>query len=261
MSANCDNYSEWIQKSIFEGIGESEKTALEAHLAVCPDCQAEWKLVQSTLSELRAFPEAVPPKHFYIQPEPARLGIRDLFRQMSLFWRMASASLLLATLLIGGAAASSLRVHTEDGQLTVAFGELRLAPKIDPEQLKASLRKEIELEMDQRQVLLLQQVRQEIAAAGDAFSTQQRQRMVAALSKLEDRVGDRIDQDNAQTQARFQAAAAQIYSTLSREQKRQMALLNDRLDLLNVRDQIQGDQTQALMATVLQIADLNNGSR
>ncbi len=260
MNANCKNYSEWIERSIFEEITDRQKADLETHLANCPDCASERELLLSTFSELRAFPEVASPRHFYIAG-PSRVGVWDMFQQMSLFWRMATASFLLGILLIGGAAAANLRVQSQDGQLTLAFGELHREPKIDPEQLKASLRREIELEMDQRQALLIQQVRQEIAALGDTFSTRQRQLMAVALNKLEDRMGERIDQQTLETRARFQDAAAQIYKTLSREQKRQVALLNDRLDLLNVRDQIQGDQTQALMATVLQIADLNGGSR
>ncbi len=260
MNANCRDCSEWIQRSIFEEITEQQKATLESHLAECPDCAAERDLLQSTLSELRAYPEAASPKHFYVA-EPSRAGFWDLFRGMSMLGRMATASLLLGSLLIGGAAAANLQIRSHDGQLTFGFGKLHVEPKIDPEQLKAALREEIELELERRQSLLLEQVRHDIAAAGDDLSTQQKRRMAVALDKLEGRLGQRIDQKTLETRARFQDAAALIYKTLSREQKRQVALLNDRLDLLNVRDQIQGDQTQALMATVLQIADLNSGSR
>lgn len=258
MNANCDTYTEWIQRSIFEDIDPERREALEAHLAVCPDCAAEKALLLSTLSEMRAFPEMSTPKHFYVQPERRRATLWNIFQQMSLFARLATASFLLGALLIGGAAASSLQVHSEDGVLSLGFGKFSTQPKIDPEALRASLTRELQVAMDQRQELLLDQLRLEISNAADSLNDQQRQRLNAALGKLEERFDQRIDQQTMETRARFQAAAQQIYTTLSREQKRQIALLNDRLDLLNVRDQIQGNQTQALMATVLQIADLNS---
>ncbi len=258
-ATTCRQCREWVQLALFEGLPAAEAEAMENHLAECPECRQERSILESALAELRSFPEVPAPRHFYVYPEARRPSPWSLFGQLSPVWRAAAACLLVGVLAIGAAAASRLHIQSEDGVLKLAFGEIPQSPQFDPEQLKADLAGQIDAQLAARREQWLALVRDEIARSSEALTEQQKERMRQVAARLEERWEERQRLALLETEADMKSAALQIYQTLSREQRRQVALLNDRIDLLTVSGKIQGNQNDALMATLLRIADARSG--
>lgn len=261
MNAECKKYREQIAKGLFEDLEPAQTEAVEAHLRHCSDCAEQRILLLSTLSELRSLEEAPPPRHFYVYEDRGRSAFWNLFRQTSLLWRAVAGATLAVLLLLGGAAASNLQMRVDEGVVTLGFGKLSTQPEINPEQLKAEVLRAAQNQLLESRGEWMAQVRQEISQSEIALTQKQQDRLKLALDRMEGRFNDRIADEGAILEAKLNDSAVHIYRTLSRERQEQLALLNDRIDLLSVKGRIQGSQTEALMATVLQMADLRTGAR
>lgn len=79
----CDRVREWMMQELDGDLGSAQRVELEAHLAGCASCQAEWGRLQELERLLKGAP-AVRPSAGFVGRVLARVDRRRQFRQVAL---------------------------------------------------------------------------------------------------------------------------------------------------------------------------------
>lgn len=261
MTSGCGRFRDQIPRALLGDIGPEEQTALNGHVAECAPCRNEQDLYRNTLGHVRATADVPAPRHFFVYDEPVRKTPWWLFRQMPLAWQGSLAAAVLVLAVLSAAALTRLQVRAADGALTVAFGALPQpapapAPPVDTAALEARLLKAVEQRSQLDSARLLSTLRDEIARSDRRITGQQRALLQAALSQVEARMAQNLTGAVAAVQARGAKSVADLYEAVSLQQQRDRNAIENRIDRLAVTGETKSNQTDAILQTLLEVAEL-----
>jgi hypothetical protein len=267
MSNECDVFRKQIPQALLGDLTELERRALDRHLSECGSCRIEQEQFSKTLDALRSVGDVSVPRHFFVYPQEARTSPWQLFRRMSFAWQVtaATAAALLAVFFL--AAASRLQLRVTDGVLYASFGTLPSGekapapgPSPDLGAIEARILQAVEqkAQADDREWVRI--LRAEMSRSLGALSAEQRTLLDTALNNLENRMSSRIALTAESVRDEAATSRQNLYQVVTLERQRDMTLFNDRLSQLAISGEIKTNQTDAILETLLQVADLRLGN-
>lgn len=256
MTNNCEPYRQDIARALLEDLDPARQDALKTHLAECPACREERELVVQTLEELRSTPDAGVPRHFFVYPE--QRGFRAFFQRISFPWKTSVALASLILLVLGSFALLSFQFQVEEGIYSFSFGK-PIPPRVAPVDVAALKRELIQTaeERARRQDLQWGQLlRSELSKSRSSLSPGQRASIAALLEHFESRVGRQMVAAGTGLEAKTSQSLADMYQLIQVQRRRDLTAIGDRFNRLTVSNQIQRDETDAILETLLQVAEL-----
>ena len=105
----CEQYTEWMSLAQDGLLSSSHSRLLHAHVALCPECQAQWEAITLVSRMLHSAPMAVPLPGFVARFE-GRLARREEKRRQALIWLLLGMGVVALTILALPSLASLLRL-------------------------------------------------------------------------------------------------------------------------------------------------------
>ena len=212
---------------------------------------------------MRSLEDVPVPRHFLVYPEERATNPWKLFRTMSWAWQGAAALLLLIVGISAVLAATRLQARFEGGVFTVAFGKLPVAPSpqapsptIDVPALEARILQIVEQRDRKERLEWVKTLRGEMAQIGRGLTRQQQVALDTALARLETGMGNRIELTARSILDQNERSVAGLYQTVSRQRDRDIAAIDGKFARLAVNNEIKSTQTDAILETLLQVAEL-----
>ncbi len=261
MSKDCSYYREQIPKAMLDDLAVEDRQTLDLHLLNCPACRLEKELYAGTFQQLDSLEDVPVPRHFFVYPEERAANPWRLFRLMHPAWQGAVAVTIVAMGMLTAFAASRLQVRSENGAWTLAFGKLpplpaAPAPAIDIGALEARIVQIVEEKDRKERLEWVRTLRSEIAGSRRSLSQYQQVALDTALANSEARMDRRIEQTALSIQDQNNRSLSNLYQTVSQQREGDMATIDGRLTRLAVSGQIKSTQTDAILETLLQVAEL-----
>ncbi|PYV19806.1 MAG: hypothetical protein DMG07_01115 [Acidobacteria bacterium] len=254
MTTDCNAYRDRIPRALLEDLPPEELRALQAHLAACPQCAQENERYAATVGALETAARGAGvdvPRHFFVYPAERGMGLRELFALLSPALRAAlfAAGAAVALLTIVGASLTWLLAR--ESALT------RLAPQaVDVPALRAELLRLVDEKSRADKLELARELRGELARFWSASNTRERAMLESALTSLEGRVNERIVGTANQLEERTGRAVASAYQSVETKQRQDLLAIDDRLSRLAATGEQKNDQTNAILETLLEVAEL-----
>jgi anti-sigma factor RsiW len=263
MEVNCSDYMSYIQKSVMGELSQPEQAALDRHLAECAPCNREQQMYSETVRQLRAEQDVPVPRHFFVYPRESHATPWRAFLQMSRPWQAVAASVLVVAGLVSALAIAQLQVRSADGALVIGFGRLpeRKPPtpqvaQLDTSALESRILKAAAEKNRQDSLELLRTLRAEMARSDKAIGREQRALLEQAISNVKLRTGQLVTATAANLEKRTDRSVQDLYRTVSLERERDLAAVDNRINLLAINGEVKSTQTDAILATLLQVAEL-----
>jgi len=248
MTAQCDMVRQRIAQALVEELPAAEAEALRAHVAECAACAEEERLYATTLSALHQSDEEVP-RHFFVYPPERSSTFRDVLALLSTGRKVALAACAAAVVL----AAVVLAGRPSRTSLPTAAAP---APQMDVAALRAELLRILDarLAADRRDTVA--GLRAELQQFRSASAARERATLERALASLETRMNDRVVGTASEMETTTGRALTAMYQDLEETRRRDLAALDDRLSRVAVQGEIKGNQTDAILQTLLEFAEL-----
>lgn len=267
MNSGCSEYRERILRAAAGDLDERQSEDLAKHVAACASCAEESALYSAALGDLRELTDVPVPRHFFVSLPGEPSTPWSLFLRMSLAWRFAVSAAVAAVLVIGILALTRLQIRFDDNAVTLAFGALPPAsppPVAQPQPPAAIDTTALEdrivqtvAERNRKETLeWVRTLRAEIARQGTRWSEEQRLILAAALAGVEARMDGRIAASAQTLGANTEQSIAALYQTVTFDREQDNAALNARMNRIALATEAKGNQTDAILDTLLQVAEL-----
>ncbi len=257
MTSECSLNQQRIPRSFVGDLAAEEQQSLDAHLAACPFCRTEHDRVAETLSVLQSAGDEPVPRHFFVYPKDPAWNPWQLFRQMIPGWQVATACVVCLLLFLSAANVMGIQVQRDTGGWALTFGGSRALSGSDIAALKADILRSTEETNREIALRYIQSLRAEMNGVLADLGQQQQNQLVAALDRLETRVNNRIVATADELKAGSQNSAASLYQTVSLQRAQDINAVNARLDKVTDNAEVKARQTDEILETLLQIANLN----
>lgn len=259
MSTECSHIRGQIPQSLAGDLDAAEQRSLQAHLQMCEQCAREHQEWTGAIEQLAAAGDVPVPRHFFVYPEPARRAWWNWLAWSGGGWKVAVAAAGAALLLLAVLVGSNFQGRVEGGVVTFSFGKALPVsqpanPAVDVAALRQQILEQVQVELDRQRSAWLRDVRQELSRAGNALTGRQQQRLQVALSDLEARLNQRLGQTGTNLQVGWNQSLADLYQTLQ-IQRRQDQVALERLDRLILQGELKRSETEAVVDTLLQVAE------
>jgi hypothetical protein len=233
-----------------------EQQALDLHLRACPSCQGERDQYEETLRLLQSTDDEPVPRHFFVYPEERKVNPWQLFRQLMPRWQAAAVCVAALVVLIGAVSIIGVQVRADQGGWTVSVGRPGSAPAADTAALKA----EILRTTDERNQEVIREwvraLRVEMSRSRTELTEQQQDLLAASLTSLESRLNNRMALTADEIKTGSQKAIGDMYQAVSLQQDENVNAINARLDKAAASNELKFNQTDAILETLLQVAEL-----
>ena len=263
MNKDCRYFQEQIPRGMIGDLETAEQLSLDAHLAECVACRQEKELYVGTFRQMRSLEDVAVPRHFFVYPQERAANPWLLFRMMHPAWQGVAAAGLLVVVAFAALAASHVQVRSANGAWTIAFGDLPAlspapapSPKIDTAALEAKILQIVEEKNRKENLEWVRTLRSEINRSQTTMTRQQQIVLETALAGLESRMGGRIEQTARSVEERNDRSIANLYQAVSRQRELDLARVESKLTGLAVSGEIKETQTNAILETLLQVAEL-----
>lgn len=262
MSMSCDHSREQIGRALLDDLAREERQALEAHLAECPACSLEQELYAATVHQLRSTCDVAVPRHFFVHPKTVRFTPWHLFLQLSLSWRIATAATVILLLIGVGLLTANIQFKAENGIYSFSFGKPPISRPVqatrgaDAEALKRELLIAVEEKIQNERLQLIHLLQSELKASTTSASHEQRQFLQAALHDVETRLNGQLVSTGEALQARNERTMLSLYGAWQAQRQHDLAGINDSLGKMVARGEVKEQQTDAILNTLIQVAEL-----
>jgi Putative zinc-finger len=263
MVATCREYKTYIPRAILGDLSQEEQKALDQHLAECSPCNREHRMYSETVRQVSAVQDVSVPRHFFVYPEETHGTPWHAFLRMSRAWQAATASVLLVLGFASLLAISRLQIRSEDGALVIGFGRLperRPAappvPQMDTSALESRILKIVAEKSRQDNLEFLRTLRAEMARSNKSIGREQRALLEQAINNVELRMGQLVSTTAANLEKKTDRSVQEAYRKVSLERARDLAAIDNRMNLLAINGEVKSTQTDAILATLLQVAEL-----
>lgn len=253
MRSECHKYQKNISASLLGDLTEEEQRALEDHLAACSDCRLERENYIRTLDLMRSVNDETVPHHFLVHPQEEISNPRQLFGQMKPIWKTAIAAAAALFLLIGVAAASRLQIRSDPSGWVLSFSR----SDIDVAALKKDILETAEERNRQATTAWIQQVKDEIERSTADLTDRQKADLTAAMARLDSRFSQRLDTAEVRMKDDSQRLTDEIYQRIAGQRERDLEAINLRFDGLETSSALKDWQTNAVLDTLVQVAELS----
>ncbi len=257
MIAGCSQHQQYIQRSLVDDLTPEEQLALNQHLAGCASCRAEHDRYGHALRQLQSYGEEPLPRHFFVYPEEVETKPWQLFRRLTPIWQIASASLAAILLMAGVAGAFHVQFRSDHGAWTLSFGRPVVQGFSDPASFKADILKTAEQKNQEAVLIWIQNLRDDLARTHADVTQEQKTQLVAALSSLETRLDNRIAVTADDTRTATQKSLVELYQMISQQHEQDLNVIDSRLKLDADSREVKTKQTDAILDTLIQVANLN----
>ncbi|HEV8130649.1 MAG TPA: zf-HC2 domain-containing protein [Acidobacteriota bacterium] len=259
---SCDNYRNQIPQALLGELTAQEQQALESHLRDCPVCRREQDLVVDTVTQIRSATDIPVPRHFFVYSQKSHATAWDLFKQFSIAWKLAVTAAVAVTAVFAGLAVANFHGRSDRGVYTFGFGKsiepaaVPAAPGFDVQALKLELLRVLEERSGQERLQWVQAMKDELRKSESTLSRQQQKTLETALASAEGRVNNRIFTTGLALQANWNKSLSDMYQSIGTQRQRDLVLIRERLDQLAAQGQIKADQTDVILETLLQVAEV-----
>mgnify|MGYP001118307061 CR=1 FL=1 len=257
MTSECSERQQQIHRSLLGDVTAEEQRALDTHISACPACQQERERYVQTLRLLQSVCDEPLPRHFLVYPQEHSAKPWQLFRQMTPIWQATTAAIAAFVLLLGIAATSRMEIRSDHASWSVSFGQSTTTPAIDLVALKAEILRTSEEKNRETAIAWIQDLRSEIVLSRTNLTQQQQVELAAALNDLESRLNNQIAATAEDLKAGTQKSNFDLYQAVSLQRQEDLNSVNIRLDKIVEDNEIRARQTDAILDTLLQIANLN----
>jgi hypothetical protein len=254
MTSECADYQKKIAAFFLGDLTGEEKQVLEQHLAACPRCRSEWEDYERTVQQLASAGEEPVPRHFFVYPEERSYSPWRLFGQMKPGWQTAVASAAVLFVLLGIAAVSRLQIRSSEEGWAISFGRNDL-DVLRKEILTAALTAAEKTNQDSR-AAWINEIRNEIASSRSDLTRQQQVELSAALTRMDFRVAGQIKNSEINVKDDTQRVISDLYRFIAQQRAQDLEAINLRLDSTDANNAIKTRQTNEILGTLLQVADL-----
>ncbi len=263
MTTPCSHYRANIPKAVIGDLSPEDQRDLDLHLAECRPCNRESLLYADTIRQLGALQDEAVPRHFFVYHEDVRLKPWQSFVQMSRAWQVAAAALMVGLGLLGSMAIAKLSLRTENGSLILSFGEgpvvadphVRIQ-QADTRELEERILKTVAERNALEKLELVRTLRNETARDTAALTREQQAILGQALTNLEVRMSQAVAASTASLENRMGQSMQELYRAVSLDRQRDMAAIDNRINVLAASGEIKNNQTDEILATLLQVAEL-----
>ncbi len=263
MNSDCDRFKAAIPMEMAGDLGVSEQEELARHLAECKPCAHERELYAETFLQLRAQENVPVPRHFFVYPKERTGGFRVLLRQLSLAWKVSLATGLLAFGVLASLAVAKLQIRRENGALLVAFGQVTMPgktaaaqPPIDVIALESRILRAVEEKNREERLEWVRTLKEELSTSQRVFTQKQRRLLESTLNEVETRMGNNVAAASLALENRTNKSLGEMYISLMLQRERDQAAVNRRLTQLAVAGETKSNQTDEILETLLQVAEL-----
>jgi hypothetical protein len=263
MAATCRDYRNYIPRAILGDLNQEEQKALDQHLVECSPCNREHRLYSETVRQLAEGLDVPIPRHFFVYPEESHGTPWHAFLRMSRAWQTATATALIVLGFASALAISRLQFRSEDGALTIGFGKLpeRREPapqamQVDTSALEARILKAVAERSRKDNTEFLRTLRAEMARSNKAIGREQRVLLEQAINNTELRMGQLVSTTAYDLEKKTDRSVEDLYRKVSLDRSRDMAAVDNRIKLLAINGEVKSTQTDAILATLLQVAEL-----
>jgi hypothetical protein len=257
MTSECKAVQQLIQRSFVGDLSPEEQRGLDCHLAACQLCRREQEQYAAALCLLQSAGDEPVPRHFFVYPKERTANPWQLFRQMTPRWQIVTACVATLFVVLSMTAVAGLQVRGDRDAWTVSFGRSAAGADIDVNVLKADI---LRAAGEKNRDLLLtniQILRSEIAGTRADLTQQQQIQLLSTLERVETRVNNRINLTAEDLKAGSQRSALDLYQAVSLQREQDVNATNARLDKVVENFESRTRQTDAILETLLQIANLN----
>jgi hypothetical protein len=252
MMSQCSEYQNKIARSLLGDLNAAEQRELEQHLATCPHCRSEQAEYAEILGELKLAGDEPIPRHFFVHPLEEDVSFWKLFLHMKPRRQFLALTTAVLFLFLGIAALSRLQVQVDRSGFRLNFG----ANSIDVAALKNEILEAAEARSREGRAALIQEMRSEIARSGSDLSRKQHVELVKALMAADARFDRRLAQSEDNLRNDSQKMIAGLYQTVSQQRARDLDLINLRFASAQADDALKTQQTDEILDTLLQEAEL-----
>jgi hypothetical protein len=236
-----------------------DQQALEAHIEECSVCLRERELYAATVKQLSSAGDVPVPRHFLVYSGRPTSRWQALPR-LILSWRTAAIAASLAALVL---AFAPMQVRSERGAFVVSFGRPAATAQPSPSpvsldlaRLRAELLGVVEEKSRADRLEVIGTMRAELVSSNAAFTRKQRALLEAALSGAETRLNERLAATATSLETGTRNSLALFYRTMALQNERDFTAVNDRLNRLALSGEIKNNQTDAILETLLEVAEV-----
>jgi hypothetical protein len=262
MTKPCDDFRQQIAKDLLDDLSPQDRDALENHLAKCPACALEKELMTATVRQLRSPLDVSVPRHFFVYPEARQFTPWRMFRQMSFTWRFATAAVALLLMAGAGLMIARLQIRAQDGVYSVSFGKMPMDRSATPpavanvDALKQELLTAVEEKLRTERLQWVELVQSELKQSTTRLNQQQRQLFRTALEDLETRLNSRMDLAQTVLEKQNDQAFLTVYDAFQSQREQDLTRIYTGLTQMVARGAIKERQTDAILNTLLEVAEL-----
>jgi hypothetical protein len=257
MTSECSINQQRIPPSLAGDLSAEEQQSLDTHLLACPSCHAELKRYAETLDLLQSASDEPVPHHFFVYPQERASSPWQPFRKMTPRWQIATACFAGVLVLLVAANLSRLQIRQDQDKWSLSFGSGGAMSPSDMAALKAEILRAADVRDREIVFGYMQDLRAEIAGTRADLSQQQQVQLVSALDRLESRFNVRLNATSEELKAANQSTAMNLYQTVSQQREQDIGAVNARLDKTAENFDVKTRQTDEILETLLQIANLN----
>ncbi len=252
MKPECIEYQKKIARSLVGDIKGEEQQALDSHLATCAQCRSERENYAQTLNLMQSIEDEPVPRHFFVYPQQQVSNPWQLFRQMKPGWQTIATVFAGLLLFLGVAAVSRLHIRSDLTGWSMSFG----SGGIDTAALKRDILKTVDDKNREAKAAWILEVRSEIDRTRSELTKQQQAELTAALTRLDSRLTGRLTGIEGRIRHDTQNLAADLYGTVAQQRAQDIGAINARFDSIEVNNAIKTRQTDSILDTLLQVAEL-----
>jgi hypothetical protein len=257
MTSQCSENLKQIPRSFVGDLTSEEQQDLDRHLAACSPCRDEHARYGETLQMLQCVGDEPVPRHFFVYPNERVANPWQLFRQLMPRWQAAAAAVAGLFLILGVTTLYGIQVRSDNGTWIVSFGRVSAKADIDVAALKADILKAADERNREAALGWIQDLRSEINNSRMDLTQQQQVQLVGALTGLESRINNRISATADELKAGAQKNSLDMYQAVSLQRDQDMGRINTRFDTVVENFDAKARQTDTILDTLLQIANLN----
>jgi anti-sigma factor RsiW len=257
MTSECEINQPRIPRSFVGDLSTEDQRALEAHLACCTLCREESVHYAETIGMLHSTVDEPIPHHFFIYPKEKSAHPWELFRQMMPRWQFAISCAAGLLLFIAVATFSGIEVRGDGKSWAVSFGRGYPAATLDSSALKAEILKVADERNRELAAAYFGALRSELAATRSDLTQQQQVRMISALNALETSFNQRMEANGEDLRAGSRKSSVDLFQAISLQREQDMNAVNARIDKVIDDSEVKARQTDTILETLLQVANLN----
>jgi hypothetical protein len=252
MTFECTEHQKRIPGLFLNDLTVEERKGLEKHLAECSHCRSEYECYVRTLNLMKSAENEPVPRHFFVYPKEAKLNPWQLFCRMQPGWRAVTAAAVAVFLLIGVAAVSRLHIQPGQNGWMVSFGDAG----IDVVALKEDILKTVDARNREAGTVWMDEVRAEFARSISDLTQKQQVELATALERVDAGFNERIQLAEGRMRTDTREIAGDMYRAVSQQRAQDLDIINFRFDSMEATNTIKARQTNTILDTLLQEAEL-----